>query len=141
MGQGRPSIYTEELAAEICRRIASGQSLRAICKEEGMPHRDTVLGWLFHKKHDGFSDQYAQALRFRAETYAEEIVDVSDEAEDHPVSRRVRVDARKWVVSKLLPRVYGDKVAVEHSGQIATKDLPATVDDARELLRAAGVEG
>ncbi len=44
--KGRPSLYTESLAARICRRLAEGESLRAICADKVMPDKATVLRWL-----------------------------------------------------------------------------------------------
>jgi hypothetical protein len=57
---GRPSIYSDALAAEICERLASGESLRAICCEEHMPSRKVVHEWVADN-HNGFRDQYARA--------------------------------------------------------------------------------
>jgi Bacteriophage Sf6, terminase small subunit-like len=42
---GRPSIYTAELAAEICKRLAVGESLNAICKDDRLPAESTVRHW------------------------------------------------------------------------------------------------
>ncbi len=52
--KGRPSLYTEALAAKICRRLAEGESLRAICADKVMPAISTVMGWLFNGKHQDF---------------------------------------------------------------------------------------
>lgn len=113
----RQSEYTEEIAQEICRRIMTGESLRKICDDESMPHRDTVHKWLSEEKE--FSDQYARARDTQADTYADDIVAISDEAKDRDsaAAAKVRVDARKWVASKLKPKRYGDKL-----------DLDATLD-------------
>ncbi len=48
--KGRPSLYTEALAAKICRRLAEGESLRAICRDKAMPDEATVPRWLADKK-------------------------------------------------------------------------------------------
>ncbi len=48
--KGRPSRYTPELAAKICRRLAKGETLRAICRDPAMPDKATVLRWLADKK-------------------------------------------------------------------------------------------
>ncbi len=55
---GRPSLYTEALAAKICRRLAEGETLRAICRDTAMPDKATVLRWLADKKRADFRDQY-----------------------------------------------------------------------------------
>ncbi len=123
--KGRPSLYTEALAAKICRRLAEGESLRAICADKAMPAISTVMGWLFDGNHDGFSEHYARAREAQAEIRADEIVDIADDASndftadkdgklvansEHIQRSRLRVDARKWIAAKLLPKRYGDKL-------------------------------
>lgn len=117
MKQGRPSIYSEELAAEICRRLMEGESLRQICEDDAMPTRTTVHDWLANK--DDFSVQYARARELQADTYADDIIAEADKAndKDSAAAAKVKVDARKWVASKLKPKRYGDKL-----------DLDATIE-------------
>ncbi|MCM5682504.1 terminase small subunit protein [Schlegelella sp. S2-27] len=137
------SKYTEEMAALICEEIASGKSLREICKQDGMPDKVTVLRWL--DAHESFRTQYARAREAQAETIFEEILEIADDArndwmEQHAddaqtagwkfngenVQRsRLRVDARKWFLGKVAPKKYGDKLDVEHSGKLTLGDLVA----------------
>lgn len=131
---GRPSksTYNKKTATKICARIAAGESLRAICNNPGMPARQTVFLWMFTFK--DFSDQYARACEARAETWAEEIIEIADDNSrdeyevterghtrtiiDHDTINRsrLRVDSRKWIMSKLLPKKYGDKLTTESTG-------------------------
>lgn len=120
---GRPSSYTQEIGDRICERLADGESLRVICAGEDMPGRSTVFRWL--GENEVFRDQYARAREDQADTLADEIVAISDEAQvtakmegedvvlamdSTAVARnRLRVDARKWVASKLKPKKYGDR--------------------------------
>lgn len=113
--RGRPSLYTQEIADEICRRIASGESLRSVCSSDNMPDEKTVRDWVLQDR-EGFSPQYARACDIRAENWADEIVQIADNAED-PQKARLQVDARKWVVSKILPK-FSDKQQVELSGEV-----------------------
>lgn len=128
---GRQTEFSQAVADTICERIAEGQSLRSICKDEDMPALSTVFKWLSQQKL--FADQYARAREEQAETLADEIVEIADESETRVVigsdeeqivvfdstavaRNRLRVDARKWVASKLKPKKYGDKVDLNHSG-------------------------
>lgn len=135
MKRGRPSIYTPELAAEICARMAKGESLRGICESEHMPGDATVRGWALDDV-NGFSAQYARARELQAHALVDEIMEISDdgtndwmarrsEAEkgagvmtgwvvngEHVNRSRLRVDSRKWFASKVLPKIYGEKVQV-----------------------------
>jgi hypothetical protein len=131
MERGRPSDYSLDMALAICERIADGESLRAICKDDDMPARSTVFRWL--SLEEGFSDLYARAKEESAELFAEEIVEIADEREGKAIMadgqevavvfdgnavarNRLRVDARKWVAAKLKPRKYGDKIQQEVTG-------------------------
>lgn len=121
---GRPSTFTQEIADVICDRIADGESLRAVCNtDDGMPSKGTVLRWLAES--ETFQVQYARAREEQADKYADEIIEIADEDgttekenvgvvyDSTAVARnRLRVDARKWVASKLKPKKYGDKLAL-----------------------------
>lgn len=110
---GRPSDYTPEVATEICRRLALGESLAKMCREDAMPAQSTVYLWL--QKHSDFSENYARARDIQADVLAEETVTIADEASD-PVKARLQVDARKWFASKVAPKKYGDRISQELTG-------------------------
>lgn len=110
---GRPTIFSEAVADEICTRLANGESLRSICaedREDHVPAMGTVLRWVV--ENEIFREHYVRAREIQAETLADDIVTIADGTSDGDVQRdRLRVDARKWVASKILPKKYGDKVA------------------------------
>lgn len=128
--------FSEQVAAEILEGLAQCKSLNAVCREPGMPSPSTVLRWC--DEHPEFEEQYT---RVRARSYrllADEILEISDEESvmvRHPkagddenadtevvfdstaVARnRLRVDSRKWMLSKMLPKIYGDKLQTEVTG-------------------------
>lgn len=119
---GRPSIYTEKLSIDICERLSKGEGLIKICRDDAMPHESTIYEWILDGKHQLFADRYARAREMQAERMAEEIIEISDEADKvvksgaekkssaYSANQRLRVEARKWVAAKLLPKKYGDKV-------------------------------
>lgn len=110
---GRPSDYSQELADSICERLADGESLRSICSADDMPAKTTVFRWLGANQE--FRDQYARAREEQAESLADEITEIADTADDAQIAR-LRIDARKWVASKLKPKRYGDRL--ELSGEL-----------------------
>jgi hypothetical protein len=132
MSAGRPSLYTPELAAIICDRLSSGESLRQVCRDESMPCTSTVLKWV--REIEEFSQQYAKARDALVEHWAEEIIEIADDGsndwvqsqdENNPGYRvngehinrsRLRVDTRKWLLSKLAAKRYGDRISAEVSG-------------------------
>ena len=109
---GRPSSYTQEIADEICERLADGEGLRAICREANMPNKSTVFRWL--PLHDVFRDQYARARETQADGFVDEIIEIADNEPD-PQKARVRVDVRKWVAGKMRPKVYGERLTQVHT--------------------------
>ena len=112
---GRPSIYTPEIAAEICRRMEAGESLRSICRSEDMPDEATVRLWA-RENREGFSAQYAMASETRMDCLADEILEIADNASSADVpAARLRVDTRKWLMSKIAPKRFGDKVDLTHA--------------------------
>lgn len=142
MALGRPSIYSPELGLKICERLANGESLRAICKGEEFPTKSTVLRWIIDGEHKDFSDQYAKAREVQAEVLADEIIEISDTTklgiinelgpdglviktreEDMLGHRRLQVDTRKWYLSKVLPKKFGEKSEIEHKGSLTVNML------------------
>jgi len=105
------TLYTREIADEICRRIAEGESLRSICRDAGSPSEGTVRGWA-REDRDGFAAKYRIARELQLDYWADEIVDVADQGDRDPRDRQVRIDTRKWLMSKLGPRRYGDRLLV-----------------------------
>lgn len=118
-------MFTEELALRICERLAAGETLREVCRSDEMPSPQTVLSW--KNAYPTFSEQYAKARKLGYEHMADELLEIADDASndwmerndeksegwqfngDHYQRSRLRVDTRKWLLSKALPKVYGDK--------------------------------
>ena len=125
----RPSDYSPEVVTSICQRLADGESLRAICAANDMPNKATVLRWL--KMHPEFHEAYGIARQLQADVMAEEILEIADDvSQDNILSEqgprpnsewiarsKLRVDARKWLMSKLAPKKYGDRLTAEHTGK------------------------
>ena len=144
--RGRPSIYSPELADIILDRLRSGETLNAICRDDGMPAHSTVSNWATTNV-EGFFDRYSRAREAGWHVIAEQIIDISDDssadlrkgedgkifADQELVGRaRLRVDSRKWLLSKMLPKIYGDKVEVN-----ATLTLETLVNDSLRISRDA----
>lgn len=152
---GRPSSYTDEVAMEICTRMADGEGLRTICEDVHMPSRRTVMNWLLDGKHAEFVHQYGRAREAQADFLAEEIVTISNTpvigtktkrskdgveitSGDMIEHRRLQVDARKWYASKLAPKKYGDKL--ELAGEVAVKRSAAEMTDDELAAIASGAK-
>ncbi len=120
--QGRPSDYNQETATLICARMSEGESLRSICRDPSMPALSTVFLWI--GKFPDFSEQYKVAMAARADAMFEELFDIADDGRndyienedgfqklnsEHVQRSRLRIDTRKWALSKMMPKKYGDK--------------------------------
>lgn len=104
------STYTEAVGLEICEWIASGKSLRAYCKRRGAPSHMSVYRWLLQNVE--FRERYIYARQLQAETFVDEIVEISDNSSPDPVvvqRDRLRVDTRKWAASKQNSGKYGER--------------------------------
>ena len=112
LGRGRPTKFTQELGDQICERISNGETLRSICRDIKFAP-STVIEWTWNNR--DFSEQYTRARLKQADAYADMILDEAFNSLD-PQIGRLRVDALKWVASKLAPKRYGDKVEVEQTG-------------------------
>lgn len=129
---GRPkgsgyTIRTERNATLICERIAEGYSLRQIGKEIGCV-KSAITDWV--RDEPDFDVRYARAMELRTEHFAQEILEIADEGtndwmeregvfvpdHEHISRSKLRVDTRRWLMSKMLPRKYGDRVVNEHTG-------------------------
>lgn len=127
----------KEAAARICTLLADGYSLRKIVAMPGMPGMSTVMRWLDDEANTELREQYARARELQADRMAEEILDIADEqctmvrADKHATKdddgdgntevvfdavavqrNRLRVDARKWLASKMAPKKYGEQIGI-----------------------------
>jgi hypothetical protein len=124
---GRPAIFKKEIASKICERLAAGESLRSICRDEEMPGRTTVNKWIIEDT-EGFANQYARAKDIGIDELADEIIEIADRDRicekkttkangdvetvvlDQVERSKLMVDSRKWYLSKIAPKRYGDKL-------------------------------
>lgn len=132
--QGRPTKYNLKLGQEICDAIASSsKGTKKLCAEHShWPCQDTLFTWL--RTYPEFSEQYAQAKVCQIELLVDEILEISDDAsQDQHVNElgalvsnppainraRLKVDTRKWLACKLVPKVYGNKIDIESNSSMS----------------------
>ncbi len=119
----RKSDYNEEIADEICSAIATGtESIEKLCKKNPhWPHRATIFRWI--NQFPAFCEAYTRAKKSQIEAYIDQVIDIADDASqdwvvnengttvgnhEHINRARLRIDTRKWLACKLVPRLYGD---------------------------------
>lgn len=116
---GRPSKYTDELAEQICLRIADGESMRRICRDADMPDKETIRRW--KRENEAFRARFARAREDAADSYADRMLAYCDEFETADSLTRVQglkeaSQNLRWLAGVTKPRVYGDLQKLEHSG-------------------------
>lgn len=114
----------EQFDGIVCA-IAEGESMRAACEAQGV-NRRVLFAAL--STDDALANRYARAKAAGVELLAEEIIDIADAREgdviidddgrriidNEAVQRaRLRIDSRKWLLSKLAPKRYGDKLEID----------------------------
>ncbi len=147
---GAPSLYTRELAIEICDAIAeSYKSLKTLCKlNPSWPRYRTLRTWI--REREEMQHLYAQAKEDQGDLFVEEMLEISDDGtsdyyenakgemvfdSEHVQRSRLRVDTRKWIASKYKPKKYGDvKVAEEK------QDNSEAIEADRELVQKCQTE-
>lgn len=106
-----------------------------------MPNERTVRSWAKDEDHP-FAPQYAKARQEGYERMAEELLEIADDGSNDTYTdedgnehthydviarSRLRVDTRKWLLSKCLPKIYGDKVTQQHEAGDSFKALWAAM--------------
>jgi hypothetical protein len=141
-----PKPNLKDKIPEIITRMIEGESLRSICRSDGMPAVSTFFVWV--SQDTELEKQYSAAIQLRADVYFEQMMDIADtpiEGEktktidgpdgqkievttgdmiDH---RKLQVDARKWALARMNPKKYGEKVDLNHGGRV--KVIPLDRDD------------
>lgn len=127
----------------IFSRMGKGESLRAICRSEGMPSTSAVMEWL--NADDKLAEQYARAMIMRADAKFDELDDVAEDAvvaesSVQVAGLRLKADNIKWQLARMNPKKYGDRIEQTVTGadggplsvlltQLGKASLPVVPDD------------
>jgi hypothetical protein len=116
----REPIYSDAVMDEILRRISHGETLTKACASNpDFPAPSTVIDWV-HENRANMAERYARARDRQLERWADEVVDKADAAITNPDTAqavRLALDSRKWLLSKLKPAVYGDRLEARVTGK------------------------
>lgn len=119
---GRPSKFTPELFEAICERMAQGEPLAAICRDEGMPHPSTVRDWA--NADEALSRRFGRAREDGEDAIAQQCLEIADDSSGDVVMgkngptmdaefvarSRIRVETRLKLLAKFNPKRWGDKL-------------------------------
>jgi hypothetical protein len=140
--------HTAEIEDPILGELKSGRTLTDVCRDPDMPHVRSVQNWLAEDR-NGFAARYNKAREIGCDIMADDIVDIADDRsgdwivmtnkdgtieailDSERVSRtRVRIVARRWRLSKMLPRTYGERPDLDarHDSSDGWAELLKAVD-------------
>ncbi len=155
----KPMDYDERIAGEVCERLSQGETLRAICEDPALPSHQTIYRWVAATP--TFRAAYARAREAQMETWADDLIEIADDASGDYIDRvaadgtiehvvdpetvqrsKLRMDARKWIMARLAARTYGDKLDLNLSATVEVGALSDAELEARTKarLKALGVE-
>lgn len=154
--RGGQTKYSRTMGELICERLANGETPNEIGKDEGMPDESTIRKWALHNEE--FAPMYARAREVGYLKMADDLLEIADDGSNDWMTRstksgdtyevfnkeaaersKLRVDTRKWLLSKALPKVYGDKIEATHeAGDSFRKLWDALGSGALDGLKAGG---
>lgn len=136
------NIRSEKLADIIIEDLTAGKPLRQICREQGVG-KSAVYDWLDDDAE--LLGRFARARERGGHEIADECLEIADDREEDPASRRVRIETRLKLLAKWNPKMYGDTSklaltgadggAIKHEVEMASPETMAELTQA--LLSAA----
>ena len=123
--RGGQRTYDRETAHAICVRLARGEALKGVCRDEEFPPESTVRRWAMEDV-DGFAARYASARQVGLDAMADQLLEIADDGSkdykldshgnlvidhEHIARCRLKIDVRKWHLAKAAPKRFGNKVA------------------------------
>jgi hypothetical protein len=106
---GRPSIYSEQVAGEICRRLATGEPMARICRDDDMPGYTTVMRW--EQDNEEFRLLSMRAKQNGTHFLADDALRIADDETIDTNRAKLMIDTRLRLIGKWNARAYGDKIA------------------------------
>lgn len=159
--KARPPAFTEEIAEEILDRISTGESLRSICRSEHIPHESTVRKWVRDDEWGDFTARFNRARDLGMDAVADELLEIADDGRndwmersgesgsgwavngEHIQRSRLRVDTRKFLLAKIAPKRYGEKLEVTNKTELqdaSDEELAQAIQRRMAALKDQGID-
>lgn len=124
----RPLDYRQDIADEICDLLKQGKSLSKICASDAYPDRHIVFKWL--ADNENFQRSYYYAREAYSEARFDDMENIIDEADtpDKIQQARLKIDTMKWMLGKMKPKKYGDKLAIGGADDLPPVQTQSTLD-------------
>lgn len=137
-----------DIVDELCAWLSEGKTLRAFCRQPGMPARATVDEW--RRKDQEFSSRVARARDIGFDAIADECLQIADDGTNDTYTdeegrqrtdqdvlgrSKLRVESRLKLLACWDPRRYGQKMQVGGADDLP----PVQVDDSERRKRLAEI--
>ncbi len=152
----KPSVlFTQDLADHICARIANGESLSAICDEDGMPTPGQIVYW--RRQRPEFELQYEAARVMQAETLFDQLLLIADDGRndymekiardgetfisldrEHINRSKIRIETRLKMIERMNPAKYGERMEVDHKSSDGSMS-PANMTDEERAAKILAI--
>jgi len=134
---GRPTAYSDEIAAEICEAVAEGLALyKAANERPHWPDRATIYRWADERPE--FRERFARARELKAHLFVDEMPEIAADAiptNEHIRLAELRIKTRQWVAPMLARNIYGQMPAqVSVANQINIESYARLVGEKLEAL-------
>jgi hypothetical protein len=124
----RQHLYSPEVAEEICNRVSTGRSLLDVCRDPDIGVEEAAVRQWAYFDVDGFASKYAGARMRQVEAWSDQLIQIADNDLLEPNDRRVRIDTRRWLMSKLHPAKYGDRVTLAGDAENPLQHVVSVLD-------------
>jgi hypothetical protein len=134
MGKAPNIKWTDELEDAICAAIAvTPKGLEEVCEENGFPNARSIYRHLVSSEQ--FSQKYARGREHQLQLLADQLVPLADKDRicqkrtikadgseevvilDQVERTKLQIETRKWLLGKLAPKKYGDKLQQQITGE------------------------
>jgi hypothetical protein len=136
---GRKSTFDQAKADQICERLAKGEPLAVICRDDAMPQYRTVYDWA--DANEAFAANIARAREDGHEAIGADCLTIADNANGDTQRDKLRVETRLKLLAKWSPKKYGDKLELEHSGELTVLDPVSRQAEIARLLEKRNAVG
>lgn len=123
------TAFIPAFADEIVERVSDGEDVLSVLRELEIRFVD-MARWL--QLNETFRLAYEKARENAAHRFISEIVTIADSARGKGEVEKIMIDARKWLASKVLSKMYGEKIT--HAGDAESPLVTKLVSDSAELL-------
>lgn len=130
--KGRPRKDKDAILDEIIERLSQGESLRQICQDDRMPTARTVYNWV-HERED-VEAAYLKSREAQADLVVDELLGIADNEESDVNRDRLKIDTRKWLAARMLPKRYSERQTLD----VNIVDRTSELIEARKRIESRG---